>query len=46
MKLYTFLILIVCFSTILGCNQFKSDHPEAALSDEFATDLDLNCAIH
>ncbi|RZJ74227.1 MAG: hypothetical protein EOO47_21470 [Flavobacterium sp.] len=45
MKLYTFLILIACFSTILGCNQFKSDHPEAALSDEFATDLTAKSII-
>ncbi|RZL46699.1 MAG: hypothetical protein EOP00_14190 [Pedobacter sp.] len=39
MKSVYFLILIGAFSTILGCNKFKSDHHEAELSDEYATNL-------
>lgn len=44
MKLYTFLILLVCFSAV-GCNKFKSDHPEADLTDKFATDLTTKSII-
>ena len=46
MKLYTFLILLACFSTLLGCKQFKSDHPEADLKgDEYATNLTAKTII-
>jgi hypothetical protein len=39
MKLYTFLILIACFSVITSCNKFKSDHPQAEITDQYSTDL-------
>ncbi|TKC13116.1 hypothetical protein FA048_05755 [Pedobacter polaris] len=39
MKSVYFLVLISAFSTLLGCNKFKSDHPEAELTDQYATNL-------
>lgn len=37
MKTYTFLIFGLIFTTLIGCNQFKTDHPQANLSDENKT---------
>lgn len=37
-SVYSF-ILIAVFSTLLGCDQFKSDHPQTAVADQYATDL-------
>lgn len=39
MKIVYFLVLISVFSTLLGCNKFKSDHPEAELTDIYASNL-------
>jgi hypothetical protein len=39
MKSVYFLILAGFFSTIWGCNPFKSDHPQAAISTEHNTNL-------
>ena len=39
MKSVYFLILVGAFSTMLGCNKFKSDHPQAEILDQHATDL-------
>ena len=39
MKSVYFLILAGLFSTIFGCNPFKSDHPQAAIPDEYDTNL-------
>lgn len=34
MKMYTFLRFGLIFATLLSCNQFKADHPQANLNDE------------
>jgi len=46
MKLYTILILLAVFSAILGCNKFKSDHPQAEISDQYSTDLTAKSILH
>jgi len=46
MKSVYFLILIGIFSTLLGCKQFKADHPQAGLGDEHATDLTAKSILH
>ncbi|WP_316771103.1 hypothetical protein [Pedobacter frigiditerrae] len=46
MKLYTILILLAVFSTITGCNKFKSDHPQAEITDQYTTDLTANSILH
>lgn len=37
MKVYSFLILAIILTTVISCNQFKSNHPQANLSDENKT---------
>jgi hypothetical protein len=39
MKSVYFSVLIGAFCILLSCNQFKSDHPQADLTDQHATDL-------
>ena len=40
MKLYIILLIGIAFTTMIGCNPFKSDHPQAKLSDQNqSTDL-------
>lgn len=39
MKSVYILIVVILFSTVIGCNPFKSDHPQAALSNAYTTDL-------
>lgn len=39
MKTVYFLILVGVIATLSACNQFKSDHPQAAILDEQATNL-------
>ncbi|MBB2145855.1 hypothetical protein GM921_10185 [Pedobacter sp. LMG 31464] len=45
MKTVYFLILIAAFSTMLGCNYIKSDHPQADVADEYATNLTAKSII-
>lgn len=45
MKTVYFLAVACLFSTILGCNKIKSDHPQAGLGDEFATDLNAKTIV-
>ncbi|RYG09605.1 MAG: hypothetical protein EOO07_23575 [Chitinophagaceae bacterium] len=45
MKTVYFLVIACLFSTIVGCNKIKSDHPQAGLGDEFATDLNAKSII-
>ena len=37
MKTYTILLFGLIFTTLLGCNPFKADHPQANLADENKT---------
>ncbi len=37
MKTYTFLLFGLIFTTLISCNQFKANHPQANLSDENKT---------
>ncbi|WP_379087968.1 hypothetical protein [Pedobacter sp. UC225_65] len=46
MKSVYFLITIGIFSTLMGCKQFKADHPQAGLGDEHATDLTAKSILH
>ena len=47
MKLYGFLLLGLVIATVAGCNQFKSKHPQANLSDDFkTTDLTSKSVLH
>lgn len=39
MKTVSFLIFVSLFATILSCNPFKPDHPQAALPNQGDTDL-------
>lgn len=39
MKSVYFSVLIGAFCVLLSCNQFKSDHPQVNLTDEYATNL-------
>lgn len=39
MKTVSFLIIVSLFTTILSCNPFKSDHPQASLPNEYDTGL-------
>jgi len=43
MKLYTFLVIGLIFTTAMSCNPFKADHPQANLADENKT-TDLTAA--
>ena len=45
MKSVYFLVIIGAFSTILGCNYIKSDHPQADLNDANATNLTTKSII-
>ena len=45
MKSVQYLILISIFTTIFGCNKFKSDHPQAEVLDQHATDLTAKSII-
>ncbi|MFI5451902.1 hypothetical protein ACHMWN_07050 [Pedobacter sp. UC225_61] len=45
MKSVYFLAIIGLFSTILGCNNIKSDHPQADLSDANSTNLTTKSII-
>lgn len=45
MKLYTILILFILFSTTTGCNYFKSDHPQADISNSYTTDLNAKSIL-
>lgn len=46
MKSVYFLVLICCFIITLGCNKFKSDHPQAEITDQYATDLTSKSILH
>ncbi|MEJ5993436.1 hypothetical protein WG904_03320 [Pedobacter sp. Du54] len=37
MKVFGFLLFGLIFTTLVGCNRFKADHPQANLSDENKT---------
>lgn len=37
-SVYTFVVIALCCAQV-ACKQFKSDHPQAEMSDEHATDL-------
>jgi len=37
MKMYNFLLIMLVLTVMLGCNQFKADHPQANLSDKNRT---------
>lgn len=46
MKMSTFLSMTVILTAIVGCNQFKADHPQAKLSDQNkTTDLTANSVL-
>lgn len=45
MKSVYFFIFIGAFCAILGCNPFKSDHPQAEIADPHATDLNTKSIL-
>ena len=47
MKVYSFLLLTVMLTSIIGCNRFKANHPQANLTDEnMTTGLTAASIIH
>lgn len=46
MKTVYFFTLIGIWSSVLGCNPFKSDHPQAAISSANSTDLTAKAILH
>ncbi|MFD0939153.1 hypothetical protein [Pedobacter boryungensis] len=46
MKSVYYLVLICTFSALFGCNYIKSDHPQAELTDENATNLTAQSIIN
>ena len=45
MKSVYFLMIIGLFSTVTGCNPFKSDHPQAEIADPYDTDLNAKTIL-
>ena len=45
MKTVHYFALLCVFSTILACTKFKSDHPQAEMADEYATNLNAKSIL-
>lgn len=46
MKTVHYFALLFVFSTTLGCTKFQSDHPQAEMADEYATNLNAKSILH